>query len=564
MLSQGLSDQLINRGLLDAAQISAAQQAARAHDLPFATWLIRQQLVDSSLLSQLISASCHTAMLDLDAVALETCPRTALDEQLARRFQVLPLHSDGQHLLLAFADPAALRIVDELPNPPGTVEFLVTDHIRLAAILNEWLSGHTRNQDEATAELLVVEPGHCDPAPEQTDGLSLAMENGESDEAPVVRFVNQVILDAVRRQVSDIHFETGEEHFRIRYRVDGVLQSASQLAAHMAPRINARLKVMAGLDISERRRPQDGRLRVRLRGNHTVDLRLNSVPTLWGEKLVLRVLDASALHRPIAELGFEPSQSALYLSALHRAQGLILVAGPTGSGKSVSLYSGLQQLNDGQRNISTVEDPVEIYLEGINQVAVNTRTGMGFASALRAFLRQDPDVIMVGEIRDQETADIAIKAAQTGHLVLSTLHTNSAVETIMRLADMGIPRYSLTSALSLIIAQRLLRRLCDFCKVPVPVDPEQCRSLGMTDELISTAALFSAGTCSRCRQGYRGRVAIMEVLPVTDALRQQMQHGTVEDITAAALAAGMQPMRQVALARAARGQICLHDVARVC
>lgn len=559
---------MISSGLLSAAQVDQAQQAARTQDLPFATWLIRQQLVDSGRLAPLISASCHTAVLDLDAIALDRCPRDALDERLIRHFQVLPLQHNEDYLLIAFADPAALRIVEELQSRPEVVEFVVADHIKLAAVLNEWLSGQERKRTDTSADIEVIAATGEDPAepfaPANDEALHLSDRADDNDEAPVVRFVNQIIMEAVRCQASDIHFETGEHHYRIRYRVDGVLQDSTQLSAQMASRINARLKVMAGLDMTERRRPQDGRLRIRVRGGNTIDLRLNSMPTLWGEKLVLRILDGAALQRPIEDLGFDTRQTALYLDALQRAHGLILVTGPTGSGKSVSLYSGLQTLNTGKRNISTVEDPVEIYVEGINQVAVNARIGMNFATALRAFLRQDPDVIMVGEIRDQETANIALTAAQTGHLVLSTLHTNSAIESITRLQDMGVAMYALASALSLVIAQRLVPRLCSHCKRPQSVNAEDCRALGMPEAMIRTARLYVAGSCASCRLGYRGRVAIVETLQVTDELRQLIRNGSsTAEIEQAARISGMTPLRLAALAHAAQGHISLSDATRV-
>lgn len=568
MLHQGLTDRLIVSGLLSSAQVKHAQQAAHTEGLPFATWLIRQQLVDPSRLAPLISASCHTAVLDLDTIQLDSCPRDALEERLIRHFQVLPLQQEEGRLLLVFADPAALRIVDELQSCPDVVEFVVADHIKLGAVLNQWLSGQQHTPAAGSAGIEVISPSNGDqgdsPHYANNNGLRLDNETEDGDEAPVARFVNQIIMAAVKCQASDIHFETGEHHYRIRYRIDGVLQDTTQLSARMAARINARLKVMAGLDMSERRRPQDGRLRIRIQGDSTIDLRLNSMPTLWGEKLVLRVLDGAALQRPIEELGFDTRQTALYLDALHRSHGLILVTGPTGSGKSVSLYSGLQTLNTGKRNISAVEDPVEIYVEGINQVAVNARIGLDFATALRAFLRQDPDVIMVGEIRDQETADIAITAAQTGHLVLSTLHTNSALESITRLQDMGVAMYALASTLSLVIAQRLVPRLCNHCKRPQPEIVDSCLPADMPEHVTGTDTFYVAASCASCRHGYRGRVAIIETLPINSELRQLIRNGAPgAELEQAARAAGMTSLRQAALAHAAQGHISLADAERI-
>jgi type IV pilus assembly protein PilB len=394
---------------------------------------------------------------------------------------------------------------------------------------------------------------------EETDFTKLA------DDAPVVKFVNKVLFDAIKQGASDIHFEPYEREYRVRVRADGILQEVVRPPKGLAPRLAARLKVMARLDISERRAPQDGRIQLKLSKNRSIDFRVSTLPTLFGEKIVLRILDPGSARMGVDALGYEPEQKALYLEALEKPQGMILVTGPTGSGKTVSLYTGLDILNEPERNISTAEDPVEINMEGINQVHVNPKVGLTFAQVLRSFLRQDPDVLMVGEIRDLETAEIAIKASQTGHLVLSTVHTNSAPETINRLLNMGVPAYNIASSLTLIIAQRLARRLCRYCAEPEERVPESAlKELGFTDEMLKTATIMRPVGCKQCRKGHSGRVGVYEVVKVTREIAAAILNGAnVHELEVAAREAGFYDLRRAALKKCAAGLISLEEVNRV-
>jgi type IV pilus assembly protein PilB len=388
-----------------------------------------------------------------------------------------------------------------------------------------------------------------------------------ADETPVVRFVNKMLLDAIRTGASDIHFEPYEKVYRVRFRTDGILYEIARPPAALGARLSARLKVMSELDISERRVPQDGRIKLKLSRTKAIDFRVNTLPTLWGEKIVLRILDPSSAKMGIDQLGFEPEERERLMEALARPQGMILVTGPTGSGKTVTLYTGLNILNTTERNIATAEDPVEINLEGVNQVNVNTRVGLTFASALRAFLRQDPDVVMVGEIRDLETAEIAVKAAQTGHLVLSTLHTNSAAETLTRLRNMGVPAFNIATSVNLIIAQRLARRLCGSCKRALEVPRETLMAEGFTDEDLATGfELFhpSERGCDKCKDGYKGRVGIYEVVKVTRELaRIIMEEGNSIKISEQARVHGFNDLRRAGLVKVMQGVTSLTEVNRV-
>ncbi|MCY1402845.1 Type II secretion system protein E [compost metagenome] len=386
----------------------------------------------------------------------------------------------------------------------------------------------------------------------------------DADDAPVVRFVNKMLLDAIRGGSSDLHFEPYERSYRVRFRTDGMLHEVAKPPIQLASRIAARLKVMAALDISERRKPQDGRIKMKISKAKSIDFRVNTLPTLWGEKIVMRILDPTSAQMGIDSLGYEEDQKELYLAALKQPQGMILVTGPTGSGKTVSLYTGLNILNTVDINISTAEDPVEINLEGVNQVNVNPKQGMDFAQALRAFLRQDPDVIMVGEIRDLETAEIAIKAAQTGHMVLSTLHTNSAAETLTRLRNMGVPAFNIATSVNLIIAQRLARKLCSHCKKEHEVPRETLLKEGFPEERIGSFKLYSPVGCENCNQGYKGRVGIYEVVKITPAMQQLiMEEGNSIQIAQQARRDGFNDLRTSGLVKAMNGITSLEEVNRV-
>jgi len=495
-------------------------------------------------------------LLDLSAFDLQRCPVNLVDTQLLHKHRVLPLYRRGNRLYLATSDPTRVQAFDELKFHTGlSIDIVVVDDAQLSPLIDRL---QQQSENGASLDDMLEEIGVDNP-----DADSAAAVAETVDEAPVVRFVNRLLLDAVRAGASDIHMEPYEHSYRIRLRSDGILREVSHPPRALASRIASRIKIMARLDISERRLPQDGRIRLKLARNRAIDLRVNTLPTVWGEKLVLRLLDPDNACVGIDLLGYEETQKQLYLTALRRSQGLILVTGPTGSGKTVSLYSGLDLLNTAGINISTAEDPVEINLEGVNQVAVNTRIGLSFASVLRAFLRQDPDVIMVGEIRDLETAEIAIKAAQTGHLVLSTLHTNSAIDTLVRLRNMGIPSYNLASSVSLIMAQRLCRRLC-HCKQPQQLPPTVLREAGFAPEQIDSLQLHAPVGCEACSDGYRGRVGIHEVLPVTEGLsRIIMSDGNALQLAEQAAREGYRTLRQSALAKVAQGLTSLAEIERI-
>ena len=501
------------------------------------------------------AAALGAPLLDLDAFDPQHIERGLIGHELIRQHRVLPLMRLGGRLLLALSDPAAMAALDEIKFRTGlAVQPVVVEADKLERALR--LQGRGEGLlDELGLDELQTEP-------EQNTGT--AGESTGADETPIVRLVNRLLLDALQAGASDIHFEPFETSCRVRFRIDGILHEITHPPVNIARRIASRLKIMAQMDISERRLPQDGRIRLRLADGGGVDFRVNTLPTLWGEKLVLRVLDGGGEQMDIDALGLTDFQREQYLYALQASQGLILVTGPTGSGKTVTLYAGLRLLNTAERNIATVEDPVEINLEGVNQVAVNNRIGLDFALALRAFLRQDPDVLMVGEIRDLETAEIAVKAAQTGHLVLSTLHTNSAGETLNRLKNMGVPAFNLATSVRLIVAQRLARKFCPHCRQPLQLPRETLREAGFETAGIDDPQLFSARGCEQCKSGYRGRVGIYEFLPISPAMAEiVMRDGNALQIAAQASEEGLGNLRQAALEKAAAGLTSLDEVNRV-
>ncbi len=505
-------------------------------------------------------------VMDLAAFDVEAGATDLIEEALIRKHRVLPLLRRGRRLHVAVADPTDLRALDEIQFQTGLeVEPVVAEAAALATLMERLLDREPENllqdfdADDGVDELDLEIAGEDEPPEEAPSAVS--------DDAPVVRFVNRMLLNAVRAGASDVHFEPYERSYRVRYRTDGLLREIQKPPSGIAGRLSARLKVMAGLDISERRMPQDGRIRMRLSRSRSIDFRVNTLPTLFGEKVVLRILDASNARLGIDRLGFEPDQERRYVDALRRPQGMILVTGPTGSGKTVTLYAGLHFLNEPQRNVATVEDPVEMHLEGINQVHVNPRVGLDFAVALRAFLRQDPDVVMVGEIRDLETADVAIKAAQTGHLVLSTLHTNSAAETLTRLANMGVAAFNVATSISLVIAQRLARRLCGHCRRPMDVPVQTLQQQGFSGADIDAGVqLFEANTagCEKCRHGYRGRVGIYEVVEITPHLSRIVMDGADSlRLAAEARRCGFEDLRRSGLRKAMSGVTSLAEVNRL-
>lgn len=500
----------------------------------------------------------HLPWLDLTAYNPDFLPGQHCDEKLIRQHQALPIFQRGERLFLAVADTAHLAAVDDFQfHTQQHVTAVVVAAQPLADLIEQVLSASFAVLD-STAEQGLQALASASQATDVEDAP------GAATDAPVVIYINKLLNDAIQRGASDIHIEPYQHYCRIRMRFDGLLREVAQPPQTLAGRLTARLKVLAELDIAERRLPQDGRLSLRVGENQLVDFRLSTLPTLWGEKVVLRLLDAGQASLSIAELGFAAQQQRLYQQALAAPQGMLLVTGPTGSGKTVTLYTGLQQLNQPDRNIATAEDPIEINLPGINQLAVNPKIGLQFTTALRAFLRQDPDVIMVGEIRDTETAEIAIKAAQTGHLVLSTLHTNSACETLVRLLNMGIPAYNIAASVSLIIAQRLARLLCPYCKMPEDLPPGELKRQGFATHLLATVKLYRAVGCDQCCDGYRGRTGVYEVLPVSAVMQELiLAQRSVAQLVTQARSEGVASLRQSALAKVCSGDISLAEANRI-
>ncbi|OJS99783.1 type IV-A pilus assembly ATPase PilB [Marinobacter nauticus] len=556
----GLARRFVEDGLLDEDTAKDAFLQASQNRIPLITYLTQNHLADSSKLAFSAAMEFGVSVLDLDSFLPEMMPEKVVDEKLVRKHNALPLYKRGNRLFIAVSDPTNIQALDEIKFNTGlSTDAILVDDAKLRAAIDKYLESQDTTMgdlDDADLEGVETEGGDQD-----DDG---AVSATEVDDAPIVKYVNKMLLDAIRGGASDIHFEPYEKIYRVRYRTDGILKEISRPSIKLAPKISARVKIMAQLDISERRIPQDGRIKMKLSKTKAIDFRVNTLPTLWGEKIVLRILDPSQAKLGIDVLGYEEDQKKLYMDALAQPQGMILVTGPTGSGKTVSLYTGLNILNTPGINISTAEDPAEINLEGINQVNVNTKVGLGFAEALRAFLRQDPDVIMVGEIRDLETANIAIKAAQTGHLVLSTLHTNSAAETLTRMMNMGVPAFNIATSVSLIIAQRLGRRLCS-CKQPADIPKDVLLKEGFTQEQIDTGfTLYRPKGCDKCSNGYKGRVGIYEVVKITEELASMiMEEASSIKIAKQAQAEGFRNLRQSALLKVMEGVTSLEEANRV-
>lgn len=561
---RGLPKKLVSLGLLDKDTAVQLQQTSREQKQSFVSHVISSSVFEPSLIAEISSKEFGVPLYDLDAHTPSQFVKGALDEGLISKHEVLPLGKKGNRLYVATSDPTNQHALTEVRFHCGlNVEAVLVEYDKLLSAIDRYIS----DNDETLGDMF---DGVDDTALDNVD-LDMGPSHDEPEDAepdaPIIRYVNKMLLDAIKRGASDIHFEPYEKSYRVRYRIDGLLTKASSPPGALSSRLAARLKVMAQIDISERRVPQDGRIKLKVSKKKSIDFRVNTLPTLFGEKIVLRILDASQAKMGIESLGYEKDQQEAFLSTLHQSQGMILVTGPTGSGKTVSLYTGLGILNTMDRNISTAEDPVEINMEGINQVQINNKVGFTFASALRAFLRQDPDVVMVGEIRDLETAEIAIKAAQTGHMVLSTLHTNSAPETLTRLLNMGVPTFNVATSVSLIIAQRLARRLCPKCKEPytdIPhsiLEEEGFLSAGFTPEDLT---VFHPVGCSSCTKGYKGRTGVYEVLRISPTIsRKILEGGNSLDIGDAAKKEGFKTLRQSALKKVAEGIISLEEANRI-
>jgi type IV pilus assembly protein PilB len=558
----GLPRRLVQDGIVSEEVIQQAAESARKNKQPLVAYLVANEMADSRAVAVAASHEFGVPLMDLDAIDIDLDTLRAVDQKILSKHRVLPLVKRGQRLFLGISDPTNLQAIDDVRFQTSLrIDPVVVEEAKLQERITKALEAMDTSMSSLDDDDFDLE--NLDVSGDEREEDSVTKDDIE--DAPVVRFVNKVLLDAIKRGASDIHFEPYEKIFRVRTRLDGVLSEVAQPPVALANKVCARLKVMSRMDIAERRVPQDGRIKMRLSKNRAIDFRVNTCPTLFGEKIVLRILDPSSAKLGIDALGYDDFQKRMYQKHLDKPYGMILVTGPTGSGKTVSLYTGLNILNTEDRNISTAEDPAEINLPGVNQVNVNPKVGLTFASALKAFLRQDPDVIMVGEIRDLETAEIAIKAAQTGHLVLSTLHTNDAPRTLTRLVDMGVKPYAIATSVSLIIAQRLARRLCDNCKEVQDIPSEALLKEGFeAKDIESGLTIFGAVGCKLCNDGYKGRVGIFQVMEVSETMgRIIMEGGNAMQIADQAASEGVLDLRRAGLNKVKDGMTSLVEINRV-
>lgn len=561
-LHLGLSTLFIRKQLLSEEQIASAITKSRQSKQSLVSTIVSEQMISAREIAELCYEEYGTPLLDLDEFDIASIPEDFLNKKLIEKHKCLPLFKRGNRLYIGTSDPTNIAALEDFQFSAGLhAEAILVEDDKLAKamekVLEEDISAlDIGGMDEESLAGIEVEDTSKRDDDQKGDG---------TDDAPIVIYINKILTDAIRKGASDLHFEPYEKRYRIRFRIDGILHEVSEPPVNLSNRISARLKVMSKLDIAERRVPQDGRIKMKLSRTKSIDFRVSTLPTIWGEKIVMRILDSSSAQLGIEKLGYEDDQRQLYEEMLAKPQGMILVTGPTGSGKTVSLYTGLNILNTEERNISTAEDPVEINLEGVNQVHINLKAGLTFASALRSFLRQDPDVVMVGEIRDLETAEIAIKAAQTGHLVLSTLHTNSAAETLTRLINMGVPGYNIASSVNLIIAQRLARRLCSECKQPEEVPQHELEKLGFAPSDIEAGiTVYKPIGCELCSGGYKGRVGIYEVMRMSDEIaRTIMEGGNSLQIANQAKEQGMRDLRGSGLLKVIQGVTSITEINRV-
>jgi len=562
----GLALRLVRDGLLAASDAERLQAEANTKKIPLITHLVSSKKLNASAIARAASEEFGTPLFEIGSLDMESIPSKLVDEKILRKHNVLPLFKRGNKLFVGVADPTNLQALDEIKFNTGLIaEPILVDEAKLAQFVDKVLdAADTTLSDLASGgdDLENLDIGSDEDAAKSKG----ATTEDEVNDAPIVKVVNKLLMDAINRGASDIHFEPYEKFCRVRFRMDGMLHEAAQPPLALAGRIAARIKILSRLDIAERRVPQDGRIKLRISKNRAIDFRVSTLPTLFGEKVVMRILDPSSASLGIEKLGYEPEQQKLFVDAIHRPYGMVLVTGPTGSGKTVSLYTAVNILNTPDRNISTAEDPVEINLAGINQVNINDKAGLTFSSALKAFLRQDPDIILVGEIRDLETAEIAIKAAQTGHMVLSTLHTNDAPKTLTRLVNMGVAPFNIASAVLLIVAQRLARRLCPNCKKPQSLPREALLKAGFKDADLKDLKIFAPNPdgCDNCTNGYKGRVGIYQVMPISEGIASIiMKNGTSLDIEHQARKDGIPDLRESALKKVRDGLTSLEEIERV-
>ena len=562
IMLNGTLKRLIASSLITEEDAIDAVKTSKKRRIPLFTYLVENNIAPSDELADISSQEYGVPVFDASVMDLRMAPLKLVEEKLIHKHNILPLYQRGKKLYIAISDPTNVVAIEEIQfhtNMP--VEPVVVPHDILVSVIDEALNEADSMMDDDEEGDEGLEDLDFEDTTEIVEESSA--DSNDADDTPVVKFINKVLLDAIKRGASDIHFEPYEKHYRVRYRIDGMLKTMARPPAGMSMKISSRIKVMSRLDIAERRVPQDGRIKLNLSKTKSIDFRVSTLPTLFGEKIVMRILDASAAKMGIDMLGYEPDQKELFLNAIQKPYGMVLVTGPTGSGKTVSLYTALNILNIDGTNISTVEDPVEIRVNGINQVQQNERMGMTFSVALRSFLRQDPDIIMVGEIRDLETAEIAIKAAQTGHMVLSTLHTNSAPETVSRFMNMGIAPFNIVSAVSIIIAQRLGRRL-HSCKTLAEYPIEALIKEGFSEDEVNDLQIFDPAGCRKCTGGYKGRVGVYQVMPLTDSIKRIiLAGGNALEIADQALADKIPDLRQSALLKVKNGITSLAEANRI-
>ncbi len=557
----GLARRLSDDGVISEEIAIEASKSATNQGVSLISYLCQNNLAQAKDITVAAGEEFGLPIMDFSSYNIEHIPKDLVKPELIQKHLALPLMKRGNTLFVGISDPTNTHSIDEIKFNTGlNIDPILIEPDILKKSIENFL-----NSSDASSIMLGDDDEEFGDLEVAEDEEEQDVTQAEADDAPVVKYINKMLLMAIKTGASDLHFEPYEKRYRVRFRTDGVLHEVSSPPNQIAAKISARLKVMSKMDIAERRVPQDGRIKLKISKTKSIDFRVNTLPCLFGEKLVLRILDSSSAKMGIDALGYEEEQKEMFMSALEQPQGMILVTGPTGSGKTVSLYTGLNILNTDERNISTAEDPVEINLEGINQCNVNNKVGLGFAEALRSFLRQDPDIIMVGEIRDLETAEISIKAAQTGHMVMSTLHTNSAPETLTRMINMGVPAFNLATSVNLIIAQRLGRRLCSNCKTVIDVPKEALIEEGYTEEDISTEfKIFHPVGCDSCNKGYKGRVGIYEVVKITPKIAKIiMEGGNSIEIAEACKKEGFDDLRRSSLKKVMQGVTSLEEANRV-
>jgi len=557
----GLARRLVLDGLLteDSAR-KHFDEAIKKKQL-FVSHLVEQKLVDSLAIAIAASEEFGVPLFDINAISKDIIPKGLVTEKLIRKHNALPIFKRGNKLFVALSDPTNLQALDEIKfQTRMSTEAILVEENKLGRVIDSSME----DSDTDIHDLLDEDLDNIDFEDSEDSSSTNDDLDSDIDDAPVVRFVNKILLDAINKGASDIHFEPYEKKFRIRTRQDGILKEIASPPQNIANKLTSRIKVMSRMNISERRIPQDGRIKMQLSKKRAIDFRVNTCPTLYGEKIVLRILDPTSAQVGIEQLGFSSVQKDHFLEAIKKPYGMILVTGPTGSGKTVTLYTALNLLNDPNVNISTAEDPVEITVTGINQVNVSAKTGLTFAEALRAFLRQDPDIIMVGEIRDLETAEISVKAAQTGHLVLSTLHTNDAPQTLNRLNQMGIPPYNIAASVLLIMAQRLARKLCTICKQEENLPTDVLIKEGFSEEDANGLTTYKAKGCDQCVSGYKGRVGIFQVMPVSEAMQDIIiQGGSTKNLEEQSAKEGILTLRESGLEKIKSGITSIEEINRI-